>query len=155
MENQQDRSCQQADSPSGDSQGGLGLEILSSRDAYVSLVDSLPLCVLIKDPQGRRLFANTAYLKWRGVDLDQLVGKRDDELFPPAIAAKFTADDQQVLGARTPLHSVERTRKGNGEERWIERVKSPVIDPNGEVIGVQVMFWDVSNRVKAGGTLAS
>ena len=149
MENQQDRSCQQADSPSGDSQGGLGLEILSSRDAYVSLVDSLPLCVLIKDPQGRRLFANTAYLKWRGVDLDQLVGKRDDELFPPAIAAKFTADDQQVLGARTPLHSVERTRKGNGEERWIERVKSPVIDPNGEVIGVQVMFWDVSNRVKA------
>lgn len=149
MENQQDRSSQQADGPSGDSLGGLGLEILSSRDAYVSLVDSLPLCVLIKDPQGRRLFANTAYLKWRGVELDQLVGKRDDELFPPSIAAKFTADDQQVLGARTPLHSVELTRKGNGEERWIERVKSPVIDPNGKVIGVQVMFWDVSDRVKA------
>ena len=156
MENQEDRSNRQDDGSRGDSpaslvdaQGALGLEILSSREAYISLVDSLPLCVLIKDPRGRRLFANQAYLRWRGVQLEQLVGKSDAELFPPSIAAKFTADDRQVLSARTPLHSVELTRNGRGEERWIERVKSPVIDPNGKVIGVQVMFWDVSNRVKA------
>ena len=124
-------------------------EKVSGRDAYTSLVDSLPLCVLIKDTQGRRLFANTAYLQWRGVELETLVGKLDSDLFPDEIAREYSADDQKVLRDRHSLHNVEVTQNGKGDERWIERVKSPIINSSGTVVGLQVMFWDVTDRVQA------
>ena len=129
--------------------GPFSLEKVSGRDAYTSLVDSLPLCVLIKDTQGRRLFANSSYLQWRGVELGALVGKRDADLFPEEIARGYSADDQRVLRDQNPLHNVELTRDGSGQERWIERVKSPIFDTAGKVIGLQVMFWDVTDRVRA------
>ncbi len=47
--------------------GSSSLEFAQSRAAYESLVNSLPLSVLIKDTDGRRLFANHAYLETRGL----------------------------------------------------------------------------------------
>ena len=120
-----------------------------ARETYTSLVDSLPLCVLVKDLEGRRVFANAAYLQWRKVELHEIVGKVDHDLFPKHIAEKYIVDDLQVLREKTPLHNIELTRDGLGRESWIERVKSPIVDSNGAVIGLQVMFWDVSDRVQA------
>jgi len=125
------------------------LEKVSGKDAYTSLVDSLPLCVLIKDTQGRRLFANSSYLRFRRVELGELVGKLDSDLFPDEIAKEYSADDARVLREQQPLHNVEVTRNGEGKECWIERVKSPIFDSRGTVIGLQVMFWDVTDRVRA------
>jgi PAS domain S-box-containing protein len=120
-----------------------------SRAAYESLVNSLPLSVLIKDIDGRRLFANRTYLDMRGISLQDLIGKRDVDLFPPEIAEQYSEDDRQVIENREALHSVERTLGKHGESRWIERVKSPIFNHEGEVIGIQLMFWDVTDKVLA------
>ena len=124
-------------------------ESVGSSALYKTLVDSLPLSVLIKDKQGKRLFANASYLKWRGVELEAVVGKVDSDLFPPHIAKQYSADDQQVLREGKALHNVELTRNKSGEECWIERVKSPIVDRSGSIIGLQVMFWDVTDRIRA------
>lgn len=120
-----------------------------SRATFESLANSLPISLLIKDAEGRRLFANRAYLKLRGMSRDELVGKRDEDLFPPAIAKIYREDDRQVLERGKSLHDVERTRDTAGRTRWIERVKSPIIDPRGQIIGLQLLFWDVTERVRA------
>ena len=120
-----------------------------SRATFESLANSLPISLLIKDAEGRRLFANRAYLKLRGISRDELVGKRDEDLFPPAIAKTYREDDRQVLESGKSLHDVERTRDTTGRTRWIERVKSPIIDPRGQIIGLQLLFWDVTERVRA------
>ena len=124
-------------------------ESVGSSALYKTLVDSLPLSVLIKDKQGKRLFANASYLKWRGVELEAVVGKVDSDLFPPHIAKQYSADDQQVLREGKALHNVELTPNKSGEECWIERVKSPIVDRSGSIIGLQVMFWDVTDRIRA------
>ena len=46
------------------------------------------------------------------------------------------------------MHNVELTRDASGRMIWIERVKSPIVDPRGRVIGLQLLFWDVTERVK-------
>lgn len=124
-------------------------ESVGSNALYRTLVNSLPLSVLIKDKQGKRLFANASYLKWRGVEFEAVVGKVDSDLFPPHIAKQYSADDQQVLREGKALHNVELTRNKSGEECWIERVKSPIVDRSGSIIGLQVMFWDVTDRIRA------
>src|SRR5690554_4659382 len=120
-----------------------------SSATYRALANSLPLSVLIKDCKGRRVFANDAYLKWRRVKWEDVVGKVDAELFPAEIARQYSADDQAVLDGSGSNHAVERTRMADGSLGWIERVKSPIHDASGRLIGLQVLFWDVTARVQA------
>ncbi len=85
-----------------------------SRSTYESLANTLPLSLLIKDRQGYRVFANQAYLDFRGKRLDELLGKRDEDLFPPEIAKQFTADDQRVMESG----QVDTGRRGNDRRGW-------------------------------------
>ncbi len=114
---------------------------------FEALANSLPLCVLIKDSSGERVFANEAYLRWRGATTEEIIGKRDEDLFPQEIAAKYVDDDRRVLETGESLHSVEKTTTPNGEVQWIERIKSPVRDPEGRIIGVVLLFWDVTEKI--------
>lgn len=120
-----------------------------SRSTYESLANTLPLSLLIKDSSGYRVFANTEYLKFRGKRAEDVLGKRDADLFPPDIASQFTADDHRVMESRQSTQDVEETIDAAGQRRWIERIKSPIFDQHGEVIGLQLLFWDVSDRVVA------
>ncbi|TWT56101.1 PAS domain-containing protein [Allorhodopirellula solitaria] len=120
-----------------------------SSATYRALANSLPLSVLIKAPDGRRVFANDAYLRWRGVTWEDVIGKVDAELFPPEIAQQYSVDDEAVLAGKGSNLAVERTRLADGSLGWIERVKSPIYDAHGRLIGLQVLFWDVTARVEA------
>ena len=123
--------------------------LLDARAAYQSLADHLPLSFLIKDLQGRRIFANRHYCEEHGVPLSQVLGKTDFELFPPELARKFAADDRQVVETGEVLHDIEESKRLDGSRRIIDRLKSPIRDADGTVVGVQVMFWDVTEDVTA------
>jgi two-component system, sensor histidine kinase and response regulator len=116
---------------------------------YRSLVESLPLFLLIKDAEGRRLYANQAYLRYRNMKAEELLGKRDEDLFSPEIAARYREDDLQVMRTGQPLQGIEQTQSAAGELHWVERFKCPLRDPEGNICGVQLLFWDVTARVRA------
>ncbi len=116
---------------------------------YCSLVESLPLFLLIKDAEGRRLYANQAYLRYRNLTAEELIGKRDEDLFSPEIAASYRQDDLRVMQTGQPLQGIEQTQSASGELHWVERYKCPLWDADGNVCGVQLLFWDVTARVNA------
>ncbi len=122
---------------------------LQTSATYRALANSLPLSVLIKSCDGRRVFANEAYLKWRGVKWQDVAGKLDSELFPPEIAQRYTEDDQRILASGQSHHAVEQTRVADGSLGWVERIKSPIFDAAGKLLGIQVLFWDVTARIHA------
>jgi len=134
--------------------GELPEALRQAQIAFQSLVDSLPLNLLIKDAAGHRVFANRNYLAFHHLKLEEVIGKSDAELFPPDVAEKFTADDQVVLKTGEVMHNVEEHRLPSGKTRWIERLKSPVRDVDGTVVGVQVLFWDVTESHQAQRELA-
>lgn len=120
-----------------------------ARSTYQALADALPVSLLIKDTEGRRLFANKKYLEVRGQSLDEILNKDDFDLFPVHLAACYVADDQVVMRSGEALHNIEETIAIDGSPRWIERMKCPIKDSQQKVIGIQVMFWDVTERIKA------
>jgi len=122
---------------------------LQTSSTYRALANSLPLSVLIKSCDGRRVFANTAYLKWRNLRWEDVAGKIDVELFSDEIAKKYTDDDQEVLESGQSNHAVEQSRLADGTVGWIERIKSPIYDGAGKLLGLQVLFWDVTARIQA------
>ncbi len=127
----------------------VGSTLEEAQAAYQSLADDLPLNVLHKDLQGRRTFANRCYCELHGVTLAEVIGKTDFDLFPADVAKKYADDDRRVIESGQVLHDIEETVGKTGEHRIIDRMKSPLRDADGKIVGVQVLFWDVTDGVVA------
>ncbi|QDV69943.1 Signal transduction histidine-protein kinase BarA [Rosistilla carotiformis] len=117
-----------------------------TRILYHTLVDNLPINLVLKDLQGRRVFANERYLQLHHMTLEDVRGKTDYDIFPKTLADQYRLDDQQVIREGIVLHDTEPYLSKDGEECWIERVKAPVRDARGQITGVQLLFWDVTER---------
>jgi len=120
-----------------------------SRSVFHSLVESLPLNVLRKDRSGRIVFSNQRYCNTVRMPLEQIIGKTDFDLFPKELAEKYTADDLRVIETGLDYQDIEEHQTPDGETLYVEVFKGPVIDANGNTTGIQCMFWNVTDRVRA------
>ena len=93
------------------------------------------------------LFVNHGYLELHHANRQDILGKTDADLYPEKIARKYQEDDEKVLRTGTVLRRAEELRLPNGQRQLIERIKPPVRDVEGAIVGVQVIFWDVTERV--------
>jgi PAS domain S-box-containing protein len=124
-----------------------------SQALYSSLVENLPVHVLRKDVDGRFTFANQSFCDLLGKPLEDIVGKTDFDLYPEELAQKYHQDDQRVVETGELFEAIEENKK-QGETRYVEVMKSAVRDAGGKIVGVQVIFWDVTERKTAEKDLA-
>ncbi len=122
-------------------------EILRQSQArFRSIVDSLSINLVLKDTTGRRIYANRAYLELRKLELADIIGKTDYDLFPPDLAAQFVADDRLILETGRVLHKFEENFDRGGSRTWSEIIKGPLRDADQNITGVQILFWDATER---------
>jgi PAS domain S-box-containing protein len=133
----------------GDSDEIVDQTLRNTQARFRSIVDSLGINLVLKDSQGRRIYANRMYLDRRNVTLSDMVGKTDHDLFPPELADHYAADDRRVLATGQVIHKFEENVDAHGKSNWIEIVKGPIFDAAGEICGVQILFWDASERKQA------
>jgi two-component system sensor histidine kinase/response regulator len=122
--------------------------IKDSQALYLSLVENLPVHVLRKDLEGRFTFANKLFCDLLGKPLEKIAGKTDFDFFPEKLAQKYRQDDQRVIETGEVFETVEEN-KSDGMTSYVQVMKSAVRDASGNVVGVQVIFWDVTERHEA------
>ncbi len=126
-----------------------------SQRLYQSSVDGLPQNVYRIDRQGRITFGNKTYQETVGLTLEELLGKTAYELFPKNLADKYTQNDQLVMETGETLDTIEiYTSPTTGEESYMRVLKISVQDSDGNIIGLQGVFWDVSQHIQAEQILA-
>ncbi len=122
-------------------------EILRQTQArFRSIVDSLSINLVLKGIDGRRIYANRAYLELRNFTLADIIGKTDVDLFPPDLATQFASDDQRVLRSGEVIHKFEENFTRHGARSWSEIIKGPLRDADNNITGVQILFWDATER---------
>ncbi|MGQ9576232.1 MAG: response regulator [Thermoguttaceae bacterium] len=124
-----------------------------SEALYVSLVENLPVHVLRKDLEGKFTFANQSFCQLLGKPPEEILGKTDYDFYPAELARKYRRDDRWVAETGQIFEDVEQYEK-HGEIRYVQVMKSPVRDAAGQVVGTQVVFWDVTARKNAEEQLA-
>jgi PAS domain S-box-containing protein len=117
-----------------------------SEALYHSLVETLPQNVFRKDQEGRFTFVNQLFCSVLGRRPEEILGKTDFDFFPPELARKYHADDQGVIQRMTVFETVEEHRTPKGERLYVQVVKVPLSDARGRCIGVQGMFWDITEK---------
>jgi len=120
-----------------------------SEAVYLSLVESLPQFILRKDLAGRFTFGNQRYCSSHGLSPNELRGKTDFDLFPAELASKYVRDDKEVIRSGNVFETVEGHRLPDGKQIFVQVVKTPVHDAQGQIIGIQGIFWDVTEQRRA------
>jgi PAS domain S-box-containing protein len=121
------------------------MALRESEERNRTLLTSLPQRVFFKDLQSRFVLVNDLFAKDYNTTASQLIGKNDFDIFPADMAKKFRRDDAWVIANREVL-SIEELGMLDGERRYVETIKAPVIDDNNKVIGVLGLYSDITER---------
>jgi sigma-B regulation protein RsbU (phosphoserine phosphatase) len=118
----------------------------NSEALYHSLVETLPQNILRKDPQGRFTFANQQFCKMLGLPLEAIIGKTDFDFFPRELAEKYQRDDQRVMQTGKAYETVEENQPPGRDKMYVQLVKTPLYGADGTSIGLQGIFWDITQQ---------
>lgn len=124
-------------------------ELRTSRAFYHSLVENMPQCLFRKDLEGRFTFANQRFCQMTATTLEEILGKTDYDFYPRELAEKYRHDDQEVIQSGGLLDSVEEFEEPGGERVFVKVIKTPITDQVGKAIGLQGIFWEVSETARA------
>ncbi|HJV81515.1 EAL domain-containing protein [Noviherbaspirillum sp.] len=122
-------------------------ELERERAHLHTLVENSPDLVWLKDVNGAYLTCNPKVARLFGKPCEEIIGKTDFEFFNHQSAEFFRTNDLLALKAEQPrAHESWVTYPDNGETRLIEILKTPVLKPNGEVLGVLGVGRDITER---------
>ncbi|MEW6379380.1 MAG: PAS domain S-box protein [bacterium] len=120
-----------------------------SRQRKKAILDNIPDIAWLKDKDSRFILANRAFGQTCGVDLDDLPGKTDLDLWPRDLAEKYRADDREVMRSGKRIVIDEPLTDKDGIIHWIETIKTPIYNEQGEVIGTTGIARNITERKTA------
>lgn len=121
--------------------------VRESEALYHSLVETMPQNVFRKDLQGRFTFANQQYCRHYGAPLEEILGRTDFDFFPVELAVKYQADDHRVMVTGKTIEIVEEHQPlGHTRKSYVQVVKTPLYGKDGTIIGLQGIFWDITEQ---------
>ena len=119
-------------------------KVRHSEALYHSLVETLPQNIFRKNLQLHFTFGNQKFCETLGRPLEEIVGKTDFDFFPADLAEKYQRDDRRVLATGQPYETVEENQPPGGGKIYVQVVKTPLRGPDGQIIGLQAIFWDIT-----------
>ncbi|MEM2546993.1 MAG: PAS domain S-box protein, partial [Candidatus Bathyarchaeia archaeon] len=111
-----------------------------------TLLHAIPDIVYFKDLERRNLIVNSAFEKFVGLKAEEIVGKRDEEIFPMDLAEQCRKSDEIVLRDGVAVRVEEFTVNERDEKRFFETIKVPIFDIDGKVAGLIGVSRDITER---------
>lgn len=114
------------------------------------LVDTIPDLVWLKDVDGVYLSCNRMFSRFFGAPETEIVGKTDRDFVDASLADFFLENDRKAMAHGGPLVNEEWVVFADGGERiLLETIKTPMLDPDGGLVGVLGIGRDVTRRHRA------
>jgi PAS domain S-box-containing protein len=119
-----------------------------SEARFASFMQHLPGTAVMRDFQGRYLFANEAWERIQHRPRRDWVGKTIAEVWPPEVATNISASDQQVISRGEPVQAIETITQEGGIHNWLVN-KFPIPDKDGRPILIGAVGIDITLRRRA------
>jgi diguanylate cyclase (GGDEF)-like protein/PAS domain S-box-containing protein len=113
------------------------------------LIETLPVAIFRKNTTGCYTYVNQLYAENEGYAVEEIIGKTDHDLHTPELADWYLRTDQDIFSTGLSQEMEEEQLLANGKRIPVHVIKSPILDPKGEIIGVQGMYWDITQIRRA------
>ena len=110
--------------------------LLRERSFLKTLVQTIPDLIWLKDPDGVYLSCNRQFEALYGAPEAEIVGRTDTDFVDAELAAFFRANDLAAMAAGGPRRNEEWLTLADGRRGLYETTKTPMVDPDGTVVGV-------------------
>ncbi len=125
------------------------LDLETRAEAWLNWLNSTPEYIFFKDLTGTYQGTSKANAVMAGFSsMNEMLGKTDKEIFSPEIAKSFQEEDEIIMRTKEP-HTfetcIDHPQIGS---RLIETIKSPLYNNAGDVIGVQGVSRDITEKRK-------
>jgi PAS domain S-box-containing protein len=124
-------------------------ELSRTRRMLSALIDNVPDIAWIKDAEGRFVIVNEAYSRAVNMPIAEMIGKTDFDVWRRELAENYRADDSAVMAAGLRTRIEEPYVAADGRVHFVETIKTPLKDDNGEVVGTVGIARDVTERRQA------
>ena len=112
------------------------------------LIDTIPNPIVYKGTDGKYRDCNQAFLKFIGVEKENIIGKTVYDIFPKDLADIYSEQDKKLFdepGVRVFEAPVQNAR---GEIRDAIYNKASFFDTNGNIEGIVAIIFDITERIK-------
>lgn len=111
-----------------------------------TVLDTIPVRVFWKDADSRFLGCNRLFAEdMGGAAPEDVIGKTDYDFAAATHADSYRADDLKVMQSQQPrLNYEERLTRGDGTDIWLRTSKIPLLDNNGQAVGILGVFDDIT-----------
>ncbi len=117
-----------------------------SETNFNALTNRMQLQVLRKDQAGVITYANETFCEHMGRDHANVVGCTDEDLYPSSLAEIYRADDERIMRTGQTVEHVEQHPTSDGQQGYVQVFKAPEYDQSGRCTGIQIVFWDVTQK---------
>lgn len=112
-----------------------------------TLIQTLPDLIWLKNPDGRYLGCNQRFENLYGAKESEIIGMTDYDFIEKDLADAIRKHDIQTMNANKPImREHELVFSSDGHKELVETIKTSMISPNGELIGVLGIARDITDR---------
>ena len=124
-------------------------EALQRERAFLNhLIDTIPNVIFYQDTESQYQLLNKTMRNFPSFP-EKLATGTDYDIFPPKIAKANQEEDKQVIASKQSLRKEGWVSILGGERRFMEIVKTPFVDPSGEVLGIIGVGHDITELKRA------
>ncbi len=118
-----------------------------SRQLLQHVIDNLPITVVVVDPQRRYLLVNKDAAAQFGLTPTDMIGKYEDDFFPPEIVAQWQLDKQDLATSGTPIKHRDVVSIGD-DLRSFMLIKFPIYDDRQNLYAFGGIAIDITAQVQ-------
>jgi len=125
------------------------LALADSEARFRRLADSAPILMWVTRTDGRREFANRAYVEFQGGGYEEALDFDWREVLHPEDLPRILKEQVAGESSRRLFTLEARYRRADGEYRWIRSVSQPRLTPEGEFDGFVGVGYDITDAKRA------
>jgi len=118
--------------------------VIENHSLLKAVVEGTSGAVFVKDLNGRYVMINSAGARLVGLTVDEVLGRRDHDLFPPDVADQIVQHDREMLTSGN-AHTIEEARTMRGITRTYLTTRGVYRDGQDQVIGLVGFSRDISD----------
>ena len=123
--------------------------LIAALSQSAEMVRTIPDMAWLKDVNSKYIAVNAKFATVAGLQVEDIVGKTDAEIWAEAFAQKYREDDLIVIESQKLRRIEEKQMDHTGRMYWVETIKTPIFNGKGEVIGTTGVARDINERKEA------
>ncbi len=123
------------------------MEVEEQRTLLSQIFTASPDLIWYMDAQGRYLAVNPRFAAVVGKPAEDFDGKTAAQMFSAEMTESFAAHDRRTIETRAPFYAEEKLNFADGHSETLDSVRTPIVDADGELVGLLGFARNVDVRV--------